>query len=60
MKVKIGNQIYDSSKTPVLLILDDLDKKNITAMLPTATKYCAFPGKGWDTEEIREFMKVNE
>lgn len=43
MKVKIGNCFYDSSKEPIMLILDNLDKENISNMHPEATKFCSFP-----------------
>lgn len=58
MKVKIGNKIYEASKEPILLILNEQDKKNIANMFSTATKYCAFPDEGYTEEEIREFMKI--
>lgn len=55
MKIKIGNKIYDPNDEPVMLILDDQDKANITAMLPEATKYCAFPDS-MSVEEIEDWM----
>ena len=56
MKVKIGDQIYDSKNEPILLILDKQDKENISNMLPEATKYCSFPDEK-NIEEIKNFMK---
>lgn len=56
MKVKIGNKIYDGNDEPVMIILSDEDKKNITNMLPTATKYCSYPDD-YDGD-IKEFMKT--
>ena len=43
MKVKIGDKIYDSEKEPIVVVLSDSDKMNITNMLPHCTKYCSFP-----------------
>lgn len=55
MKVKIGNKIYDPNNEPIMLILDDQDKENIKNMLPSATRYCAFPD-GMDLKGIEKFM----
>ena len=55
MKVKIGNKIYDPNREPIMLILDDQDKKNIGEMLPECAKYCAFPDSS-DPLEIAEWM----
>lgn len=58
MKVKIGNKIYDSREQPIMVILEDYNKKDISNMDKEAYKYCEFPD---DISEIdiREFMKVN-
>ena len=57
MKVKIGDQVYDSNEQPILLILSDQDKENITNMHPDAHKFCSFP-EGSDEDAILEFIKV--
>ena len=43
MKVKIGDTIYDSSKEPIMLILSNKDKENISNMHEDATKFISFP-----------------
>lgn len=45
MKIKIGNKIYNGEKEMVMIILDDLDKKNIGKMLRDThcTKYVCYP-----------------
>jgi hypothetical protein len=58
MKVKIGEKIYDSEKEPIMVILSESDKENISNMLPEATKYCSFPD-GMIVKSIREFMKIS-
>lgn len=58
MKVKIGNTIYDSNLQPILLILEEEDKSNISEM-GEACKYCSFPEE-CNTDDIVEFMKVEE
>lgn len=55
MKVKIGKTMYDSAYEPIMLVLDDLDKSNITNMRPEATRYCSFPND-IPQEDIKEFM----
>ncbi len=57
MKVKIGDQVFDSNEQPILLILSDQDKENIASMAPEAHKYCSFPSDS-NVDAIREFMKV--
>jgi len=57
MKVKIGTKVYDSEKEPIMVVLSDDDKNNITQMLPDATKYCSFPND-IDHDEIKKFMKL--
>ncbi len=43
MKVKICDKIYDSEQEPIMVILSEVDKKNIANMHPEATKYCVYP-----------------
>lgn len=57
MRVKIGNNVYDSSQEPVMLILDEQDKINIRNMSDEATKFCSFPDS-MSAEEVKEFMKI--
>jgi len=58
MKVKIDDRIYDSENEPIMLILNDADKNNISNM-GSQMKYCSFPDDDtWTEEQIREFMKV--
>jgi hypothetical protein len=56
MKVKIGNTIYDAEEEPIMIILDEDDKINISKM-ETARKYCVYPDD-YDTEKIKEFMEL--
>jgi len=61
MKVKVGNKIYDGEEEPVMIILTEQDKLNITTMLPEAVKYCAYPStEEWienDYAKIKKWMK---
>lgn len=57
MKVKIGDKIFDSEKEPIMIILNEGDKINISSMHEDATKYCTFP-ENWDLDLIKEFMKI--
>jgi len=43
MRVKIGDEIYDSADVAIMVILDETNKSHIKNMAPTATKYAVFP-----------------
>ena len=55
MKVKVGAVVYDSERTPIMLILTDGDKRNILEMLPECSKYASFP-EGSPPDEIERWM----
>lgn len=57
MIVKIGNKVYDSKQQPIMIVLSDDDKYNITQMIPEATKYCSYPDD-MELNEIKKFMKL--
>lgn len=59
MKVKIGNIIHDANNEPVMLILSDADKKNISSMLPEAELFCVYPDT-LSQAQIEHFMEVDE
>lgn len=59
MKVKIDDQIYDSSKLPIMIILSDEDKKLIANMDPKAHHFCSAPSEMSD-EKIRAFMQLHD
>jgi len=56
MKVKIGNTIYDGSKEPIMLILSEEDKYNISHMRLQDTKYLSYP-ENMSEEKAKEFMQ---
>ncbi len=56
MKVKIGSATYDSNETPIMLILDDIDKQNISNMHLDKYKFVSFP-EGMDIFKVRKWMK---
>ena len=57
MKVKVGNTITDGDHQPVMVILNDQDKKNIQNMHPDCTKYCVYPTNDYTPKEIIKWMK---
>jgi len=57
MKVKIDDKVFDSEEQPIMVVLDDKDKENISNMLPEATKYCSFPSD-MKLDEIKNFMRL--
>jgi hypothetical protein len=57
MIVKLGSKFYDSNNMPIMIILSDQDKKNISNMSEDAHKYCSFPDNEKLTDdEIRNWM----
>lgn len=61
MKVKISNIVADSDHEPVMVILSEQDKENISNMHPDSSKYCVYPDKEeWtkdDHKKIKDWMK---
>ena len=58
MRVKVGNKVYDGENEPIMVILTDQDKENITNMHPECTKYCMHPVEDqWTAEAIKEWMR---
>ena len=55
MKVKIGNKIFDSEKEPIMIILDEKDKNNISLMKNEDFHYCSYP-LNCDSEYIVDWM----
>lgn len=47
--------VYDSMDTPIMLILDEDDVKNIQSMAPGASKYCSYPSH-MDPQGIKLWM----
>ena len=63
MKVKVGDTIYDADNgdgtcNPIMLILSDRDKLNISNMDPSCSKYAMFPDT-WTEEQSNEFMELD-
>jgi len=56
MRVKIKNKIYDAAEEPILIILDENDKYNISHMKEGDQKYCCYPQK-MKEDEVETFMK---
>ena len=58
MKVKIGETLFNSETTPIMIILSEDDKENISNMAPEAFKYCSFSDKELDVKKIQRWMKT--
>ena len=56
MKVKIGNNTYDSNELPIMIIMNKTEKKLISEMSDDNNKFCSFP-EYLKKDEIEEFMK---
>jgi hypothetical protein len=59
MKVKIKGKTYDSDKEPIMLILSQDEKANISNMRPCDMVFCAFPS-GRTMDEVIAFMGNTE
>lgn len=59
MRVKIGSKIYDSHDEPIMIILEEYNKEDISNMADEARKYCEFPDE-YNEDEIKEFMRIDE
>jgi len=55
MKVKIGHTIYDPNAVPVMLMLDDTDKRLIASMKPI-DKMIAFGPESMSEDELKMWM----
>lgn len=58
MKVKVGDQVFNSVDEPILLVLDEQDKKNIASMEEGFVKYCSYPSDKVTEEEAEAFMQT--
>lgn len=56
MKVKIGDVVYDSKVQPIIIILEDYNKEDISNMEDGDYVYCEFPDS-FDEQEIKELME---
>lgn len=59
MIVKIKNRIYDSEDQPIMLILSDDDKFNISHMGKKYAKYLSYP-ETISTKDAKAFMKITK
>lgn len=50
MKVKVGNTVTDGDHQPVMVILTQQDKINISRMTEETTKYCGYPAEMHESE----------
>ena len=56
MKVKVGRNTYSAKDHPIMVILTNDDKFNITCMIESATKYAEFSDDWGDEKEMLEWM----
>jgi hypothetical protein len=58
MKVKIGNKIYDSEDEPIMVILTDKEKDQISRMPKNAMKFCSYPNN--DEFTATDFRRIQK
>jgi len=57
MQVRIGDTLYDADKTPIMLVLTDLDRQQIAAMPPGLHRFCVFPADKFNQEDVQKWME---
>ncbi len=55
MRVKVGDKIYSGKEQPVMVILSETDKRNISLMPVGANRYCEYPDDS-DLNEVEWWM----
>lgn len=58
MKVKIGDQVFDSKDQPIMVVLSQADRRNIENMAPEATMYASFPDGFGTPDQMLAWMDV--
>lgn len=58
MLVKIGNNVYDSRKTPVMLMLDGQDKAALQSLKPKQFRYISAPSLS--EEALEKWARLDE
>lgn len=57
MKVKIDNKIYNSEEVPIMLIMSENEKAQMSNMPDDSLKYGAAPDRYWHPDpKMSEFM----
>ena len=59
MQVKVGNNIFDSDKLPIMLLLSDEEKQQLANMPEDLSKYCSYNPKIISAENIRRWMEMS-
>jgi len=59
MQVKIGNKIYNSDYLPIMLLLSDKEKNNISNMSPGDEKYCSYNPEVISAQNVKRWMEMS-
>ena len=60
MKIKVNNVWYDGKETPIMILFDTIEEKEMIGnMRPQDMKYSEFPD-GIPKEDLMKFMEVGE
>lgn len=60
MRVKIGNTWYSAKDQPLMIEINDVQRKQIATMDPEATRYCVYDDtwkENHSAEEIMQWIK---
>ncbi len=58
MKVKVGDTIYDSERTPIMVIFSDKEMEHVKNMSPTDRRYAVFPKLFGTTNDRKKWMRT--
>lgn len=59
MKVKIGDDFYDSCSEPIMLILDEKEKMELRNLPEDHLIYCCYPSE-ISEDDIKEWMEDDD
>jgi len=59
MRVKVGEEVYDGVNLPIMVILTEEDRFNISRMPKKAARYAQYPDT-WTEEDIEGWMEVDD
>lgn len=60
MRVKVGDTWYDSSDVPVMVVLDERNKRHLRDMPPDCYSYAEFPDDASYDNESKRLEWMNE
>lgn len=57
MRIKIGDNFYDSESYPIMVMFTAEEKSLVADMAEDNFNFCSFPNDGYSEEDILKFMR---